>query len=187
MATRYGIVSKRISSEDVYSADVANMTITSQGNDQRGGYYITAYINEDAPGCGNPKFPIMTIKIKNQALLGWKRVVFKTYGTFKSSCWYLNEATYANNIQTFSTAAGDKIFKSENCFELPQFTTQTAVCDNNTTNAFHTTYASGTYRIWYQSRRRNSLTVEAGPSIELGCNLVGSTNIITMSDIYVMI
>jgi len=185
MSIQYGLGRKRITQADIYGTVINNMTITDEGQDSRGGYYITAYVNSNAPGCGNPLAPDITVNVKNDALVGWKKITFKTRGTFVASCWYLNESYTANNLITYSTAAGDKIFKSTNCFELSQFTVQTTACDNATTNAFHSSYAVGSYREWYQTRRRNSLTTVAGPSIGLSCNSVGTGATVTISDIYV--
>jgi hypothetical protein len=185
MATRYGLTSKRISSVDIYNATATSMTITSQGNDSKDGYYITAYINGDAQGCAGTT-PAISILIKNETLPGWKKISFKTYGTFKSSCWHLNEGSYANNLVSFNIGAGDYFFKCTNCFELPQFTNQSTICDNEPTNAFHSSYAVGEYREWYQRRRRNVLTDVAGPGIYLGCiAYTGISAVISISDIYV--
>lgn len=185
MSIRYGCGNKTIGLDDVYSTVLNNMTMTDEGQDYRGGYYVTAYVNSNAPGCGNPFAPDITVNVRNDALRGWKKITFKTRGTFVSSCWYLNESYTANNLLTYSSAAGDRIFKSVNCFELPQFTAQTTACDNASTNAFHSSYAIGSYREWYQTRRRNSLTTMAGPSIGLSCNSVGTGATITISDIHV--
>ncbi len=187
MPISYGTTSKRISAGEVHSIVTSNMTILAEGEDSLGGYYLSAYINSNAPGCGSPNFPVMSVNIKNEALLGWKKVTFKTYGTFITSCWSLNENAYSNNISSYSAVAGDRIFKSKNCFELPQFAVKTTACDNESDNAFHSYNVVGTYREWYQTRRRDSLTAIAGPSIELGCNSVGESFIITFSDIYVCI
>jgi hypothetical protein len=184
MSIRYGLNSKRVSSSDIYHLSASNMTITSTGNDARGSFYVTAYVNADAPGCGNPNQPSIWVLIKNEALLGWTRMTHRTYATFKSSCWYLNESTVTNNIQSFSTSSGDRLFRATNCFELPQFKHQTFACDNETTNAFHSTYAIGDFREWYQTRRRNSMTAMAGPGFNLSCNTVGSGSMISISDIF---
>lgn len=186
MSIQYGLGRKRIGLEDIYSTSLTGIVMTDEGNDSSGGYYVSGYIGLNTYGCGvSPEEPIMIVNIKNDALVGWKKITFKTKGTFTSACWWLNESTYANNLLTYSAAAGDKIFKSVNCFELPQFTVQTSACDNASTNAFHGTYAVGSYREWYQTRRRNSLTTIAGPSVWLSCNAVGTGATITISDIYV--
>lgn len=187
MATRYGRSSKRISAADISSVTLNNMTLVSSGDDVRGGYFYSAYVNSDAPGCGNPKEPSILINIKNSALNNWRVISFKTYGTFTASCWSLNVSSWANNILAMDTAAGDGFFRSTNCFELSQFTKQTSACDNASTNAFHVNYVVGAFREFYQTRRRNSLTTEAGPAMQLSCNSVGSSSIITISDIFVML
>lgn len=187
MAIQYGIARKRVGLADIHSTILSNMTMTDEGEDPNGGYYVTGYVNSNAPGCGNPIEPSIAVNVKNEALVGWREITFKSRGTFTAACWYLNESSYVNNIHTFNTALGDSIFKSLNCFELPQFAVQTSACDNSTTNAFHPTYLVGSFREWYQTRRRNSLTALAGPSIGLSCNSVGTGATITISDIYVFL
>ena len=161
------------------------MTLVSSGSDARGAYYASAYVNSDAPGCGNPKEPIMTVSINDAILPGWKYVTFKSYGTFLASCWWLNESSAANNIASYSAASGDRIFRSTNCFELSQFAVKTFACDNNSDNAFHSSFYVGTYREWYQMRRRSDLTQPAGPGVYLSCNSTGAGAVITLSDMYV--
>lgn len=188
MAIQYGLARKRVGLADIHSTVLSNMTMTDEGQDINGGYYVTGYVNSNAPGCGNPIEPSIAVNVKNEALPGWKKITFKSRGTFTAACWWLNEAApYANNISTFSTAAGDSIFKSLNCFELPQFTVKTFACDNDSTNAFHPSFLVGSFREWYQTRRRNVLTTLAGPSIGLSCNSVGTGATITISDIYIFL
>jgi len=187
MATSYGTTSRRVSSGDIHSIVADNMTITSEGEDSFGGYYLTAYINSNAPGCGNPLLPTLTVSVKNDILQGWNKITFKSYGTFTTACWNLNDGANINNLQSYSTAAGDRIFKAKNCFELPQFAVKTSACDNNSDNAFHPSFAVSNFREWFQTRRRNSLTSPAGPSITLSCNSVGTGSVIIISDIHVFI
>lgn len=185
MAISYGRMSKRIGASDIDSVIVTHMTILEEGEDNTGGYYLTVYPNAYAGGCSVAPDPYVYVNIKNWALHNWRRLSFKTYGTFVASCWDLNESVYNNNILTYSTGSGDRIFKSVNCFELPQFNVQTAACDNASTNAFHTTYKVGSYREWYQTRRRNSLTTVAGPAVHLSCNSTNTGSLIRFSDIFV--
>jgi hypothetical protein len=168
MATKYGKTSRRITPSDISSVTVNNMTLISSGSDARGGYFYSGYVNTGAGGCGAGVEPSIFINIKNTALNNWRVITFKTFGTFTASCWSLN-------------------VRSTNCFELSQFTKQTSACDNEPTNAFHSSFYVGTFREFYQTRRRNSLSTEAGPAMQLSCNSTGASSIITISDIYVML
>ena len=181
MATFYGPISKRVTSNDIASVTLTNMTLITSGSDASGGFYCSAYVNDDSPGCGNPKYPIFLISVLDSLYTGWTKISFKSYGTFKCSCYSLNEDLFvaANNISTYNESLGDEFFKCENCFELPQFTTVTVRCDNESTNAFHSAYAVGSYRIWYQTRR-NSLLSPAGPGIGFSCNDTGTAHIMTI-------
>lgn len=178
-------MSKRVGLADIDSIIATNMTILQEGEDATGGYYISTYVNTNAGGCGIQVDPILYVNVKNSALHRWRKISFKTYGTFVASCWDLNESAYTNNLLSYSTASGDRIFKAVNCFELPQFAVKTSACDNNSDNAFHNSFDVGTYREWYQTRRRNSLTTVAGPAIHLSCNSTGTGSIVTFSDIFV--
>jgi hypothetical protein len=184
MSVFYGKNVRRVPPNNV-TLTLNNMTLVSSGSDARGAYYVSAYVNSDSPGCGNPKEPSILVTIDDAILPGWKYVTFKSYGTFVASCWNLNESSWLNNLSSYSVAAGDKIFRSTNCFELSQFTVKTSACDNDPTNAFHSSFYVGTYREWYQMRRRNNLAQSAGPAIQLSCNSVGATSVITISDMYV--
>lgn len=185
MATEYGRCSKRVSPADIESVTLTNMTLVSSGSDSNGGFTVTAYVNSDSPGCGNPLFPVIYVNVKSSALANWSRMTFKSYGTFVASCWQLNDGGFPNNMLGYSSAAGDSFFRCINSFNLPQFTLQTAACDNDPTNVFHSSYAVGSYRVWYQTRRRNNLSLSAGPCIYLSCNSVGSTSQITISDMFI--
>lgn len=187
MATKYGKTSRRITPSDISSVTVNNMTLISSGSDARGGYFYSGYVNTGAGGCGSGVEPSILINIKNTALDNWRVITFKTFGTFTASCWSLNVSSWANNLLAMDTSLGDGFSRSTNCFELSQFTKQTSACDNEPTNAFHSSFYVGTFREFYQTRRRNSLSTEAGPAMQLSCNSTGASSIITISDIYVML
>jgi hypothetical protein len=189
MATRYGLNSKRVSTFDINSTTLTNMTMITEGNDTVGGYYISAYVNANAGGCGTQIDPCLAITIKNEAMVGWKRISYKTYTTATAACWSMASNIYgaSTNLQSFSTGSGDYFFKSINCFELSQYAKKDFACDNNSDNFMHPAYLTGTFREWHQVRRRNSLTTVAGPSFGMSCNSVGSTAIVTISDIYIYI
>lgn len=178
MATDYGRKARRVLASDINAITLTNSSIISQG-DVNGGAEIKIQHAGDA--CITPS--AFYIELKD--MIAWTNITCEFYLTNKASCWAFNVAGYGavtGNLLTYNSSL-DKISKSVNCFELPQFTTQITVCDNATTNMYHVSYAVGAYRSFFISRRRNVGTGLAGISHGLSC--ISVNGISTVRNIFV--
>lgn len=162
-----------------------NCTITSQGNDNSGGYAISYYFNNS--GCGGAESGLY-FTIKNT--IPWSRIFCKFTNNGTASCWVFNQNGFGGvspNLASYNTSLGDIIFRwdATNSFQNTSFAVQCSACDNNTDNFMHGTYATGDPKTFYMFMRRNNSS-PAGVGHGRSCNSVGAGQNTTISEIYIL-
>lgn len=171
MAINYGRNYRKITLSDISSISIVNSTNTSAIDDENGA--VLQFSHSSSVGCGSSGF---TILLKDTT--PWTRITYKIYLTGTTSCWAFSQGTsYVPadaNILVWDSSQ-DRVFFSKNCWELPQYTLKMSACDNNSDNFFHGSYATGTYREFYTTRRRNSTASLAGLSCGRACMGDGTT------------
>jgi hypothetical protein len=176
---------KRVSSDMIDTVYNQNCTITSQGNDDTGGYSISYYFL--LGGCGGTESGLY-FTIKNT--IPWSRILCKFTNNGTASCWTFNQNGYggiAPNLASYNTALGDIIFTVDatNSFNNPSFTVQPGACDNASTNFMSGGYQTGDPKTFYMFMRRNNSNA-AGVGHGRSCNGTGSEQNCTISEIYIL-
>lgn len=160
----YGLKATRISSYDISSITIGNCSIASQG-DTNNGYQIQ--FTNAGSGCTLN----VTFYIELKDNVSWSNISCEFYLVGTASCWAFNQASngaVTGNLVSYNSSI-DTITAAKNCFELPQFNKQMVVCDNASTNMFHSSFAVGAYRSFRINRRRSSLVLPAGISHSRNC------------------
>jgi hypothetical protein len=169
MATLYGAASRRITLTDINFVTMQATTIITSGIDTSGGYYITFQV--DGVGCvPSPNNPYVVIELKDNP--PWTMITYEMYFTTTSSCWNFNSGgTNGTGGLLAYDPLIDRVFNCVNSFELPQYTKQMSVCDNAATNFLHYTHATGTFRSFFVTRRRDTSSYSPVQIMcELACN-----------------
>lgn len=175
---------KRITSDMVDTVYNQNCTITSQGNDNTGGYSISYYFN--LGGCGGTESGLY-FTIKNT--IPWSRILCKFTNNGYAACWTFNQNGYGGispNLASYNTSLGDIIYTADaiNSFQSPSITVQPNACDNETTN-FMGAGGQGDPKTFYMFMRRNSSSI-AGVGHGRSCNGTGGGQNCTISEIYII-
>lgn len=180
MGIAYGTNSLRIKSAHINQVVNTNGTIVSQGDNQ--GFEFQWYPNN--AGCGAT--PNSTFYIELLDPIPWTNITYELYTTGIASCWNFNSGGSLGNgnLVAFNSSV-DRVTRSVNSFNLPQYTIQMNACDNASTNFMHSSYKTGTYRSFFVSRRRSSLSSLAQINLSLSCNSTGSGSIYIIRNIFV--
>lgn len=185
MSVKYGTKSVRLTSADINQVVQANCTVLDSGNDPSdGSYYLKMQPNNG--GCGATPNSKFYIELKDN--IPWTKISYEVYIVGAASCWNFNQGgSYGlGNFLSFDTASGDRVFYSQNSFELPQFTTKMSACDNLSTNFYHGNFQVGPFRSFFVTRRRDTSNSNlANINIEISCNGAGSPNYILVRNIFV--
>ncbi len=181
MAINYGIRARRITASDIDLVTNTNGTIVSQGN-VNSGFEFQWYPNNG--GCGATPNSSFSIRLLDP--IPWTRITYELYTTGTSSCWNFNSGGNLGNgnLLAFSSSI-DRVFYSENSFNLSQYTVQMQACDNATTNFMHVSYSTGTFRKFFVNRRRDSSLSLASIDLELSCNSTGIGSLFILRNIFV--
>jgi hypothetical protein len=177
MATHYGRKARRVLASDINAITLVNSSILLQ-SDINGGAEI------QIQHAGNACITTSSFYIELKDTIAWTNITCEFNLTSKASCWGFNTASYSSigNLLAFNPVI-DTISRSVNCFELPQFSKVMTACDNATGNMYHNSFAVGTYRSFFVSRRRNVGVGLAGISHGLSC--IGVNGITTVRNIYI--
>lgn len=180
MAIFYGRKSTKITNSLVDSVVTTGSPTVITNGDVNGFYEYKATIN--TTGCGNPD---TTIFIKLKDTIPWTAMTcyFEMDGV--ASCWTFNQS--GGNMQNYSESAGDRIFNDVNAFSSnANFVKQLTACDNEPTNFFHGSYATGgsnsVKSFWLTSRRIQNGSL-SGPYHYRSCN--DSGRYIYIKDIFI--
>lgn len=170
MSTYYGRNYKNITLFDISSVSLLNCTNTNLSDIETGAVLTFSH---PAIGCSSSGF---TILLKD--IIPWTRITYKIYLTGTTSCWAFSEGTsyvpVNANIVSWNSSQ-DRVFFPINCWELPQYTLKMSACDNNSDNFFHGSFATGSFREFYTTRRRDSMSSLAGLSCGRACLVAGTT------------
>jgi len=177
MGISYGTNPRKILTADIDSTSLLNCTNTASIDDVNGA--VISFSHPDI-GCTSSGF---TMLLKD--VVPWTYITFKIYVTGIASCWSFSEGTNyvpsAPNIINWNSSI-DRVFFSQNCWELPQYALKMTTCDNSSDNFFHDTYHTGTFKSFFTTRRRSSSASLAGLSHGRACIGAGTT---VVSDIRV--
>ena len=188
MATQYSRNSRRVYSNDIESVTSTGITVIQNGDLGALGTYVLSCQHDNA-GCAGPESSITLSVNSIVGDLQWTYITFKLTLTGSASCWSFCKSGYggtsANNITSWNSSI-DRVFKCQNSFENPAYTLKMNACDNAADNFFHGSNDTGTKIIW-MTRRRNDLSLPAGPSAGRSCNSTGAGSVTTISDIFVLI
>lgn len=186
MSAVYGRPANRISLYHVSQVVVTGGTLLASG-DSEGGFYVS--FQHDQAGCGGPESGVF-IELKD--FIPWTNISMEFYLTGTAACWDFNNGTRATNIGNSGTgnllsfdSFLDRVHKSVNCFELPQFALKMSACDNNSDNFFNSGYHVGAFKSFRINRRRNVNGNLAGPMHARSCNTTGSGSVTIIRNIYV--
>jgi hypothetical protein len=177
---------RRVTNDMIDSVNNYNCTITSQGNDSTGGFFISYYFNN--AGCGGPDSGLYCL-IKSQYT--WSRILCKFENGGTASCWGFNLDTHGNvspNLLSYNTSQGDIIFRWDaiNSFQNTSFAVQTNACDNDPSNFMHNSYSTGDPKTFYMFMRRNLNGNKSGFGHGRSCSGTGPVNYTTISEIYIL-
>jgi hypothetical protein len=170
MAINYGRNARKITLSDINSITLLNCTNTALSENSAGAVITFSHPNI---GCTTSGFTVLLNDI-----ISWSTITFKVYVTGVASCWAFCQGTnYVPtdaNIINWSTGT-DRVFFSQNCWELPQYALKMSACDNASDNFFHGTYHTGTFKSFFTTRRRSSMGSLAGLSHGRACIGEGTT------------
>lgn len=186
MAVNYGQAARRVTSSEVYQVVTTGGTVLSTGDDNDG-FFVS--FQHDQAGCGAAESGVF-VEIKD--FITWTYVSMEFYLTGTAACWSFNNGDRATGIGNSGTgnllsfnSTLDRVHKSVNCFELPQFTLQMSACDNNSNNFFNNAYHVGSFKTFRINRRRNVNGNRAGPMHGRSCNTTGSGSVTLIRNIWV--
>ena len=184
MGVKYGTKAVRVKSSDINLVVNTNGTILSQGDDSSGGYSISFQFNN--AGCGwDPLASAMQVQLKDN--VPWTKVSYEVFNAGDAACWNFNSGgTYGlGNLINFDSSL-DRLFFSNNSFELSKYTKIMQACDNATTNFFHPAFKTGTTNSFFVTRRRNtSVSSLVNLIFERQCNSFGTGSYVTLRNIFV--
>jgi hypothetical protein len=153
-----------------------NLITTTVNGDVGGAYQFRGII--DSPGCGQPPSSV-SIRIKDT--IPWTKMTcyFEMDGT--ASCWDFNQSN--GNMQTYNESLGDRIFRDTNAFSSnSNFVKKLFACDNENTNFFHNSFATGganSIKSFWVTTRRTINGNLSGPYHYRSCNTTGRYILIT--------
>lgn len=183
MATYYGRRSFLIKSAHINQVVNVNGTIVSQGDTaENGGFEFRWYPLNG--GCGSTANSKFYIELRDP--FAWTNIAYEYYTTGTSSCWNFNQGgSYGlGNFLSFDSTI-DRLSNSINSFELSKYDKKMSACDNLSTNFYHPSFVTGTFRRFFVSRRRNSAASLCNINVELSCNNTGTAHTIFIRNIYV--
>lgn len=185
MAIYKNSYSLKVTPDMINNVFYTGSTITAQGADSTGGYYIT--YQHDVGGCGTLPESNLFVEIKD--VIPWTKMTCEFYCTGTSACWDFNNGTtqrpptipiFGNMMQFDATQ--DKVFNCVNSFENPAYTLRMSACDNDATNFMR----FNSFRSFYSTRRRNLNGQLAGPQHGRSCNTTGAGATTTIRNIYII-
>ncbi len=175
MAVHYNQKATLVTNSMIDSVTTAGITTIVNG-DFNGAYQFKGTIN--LSGCGSPDSSV-SIRIKDT--IPWTKMTcyFEMDGV--ASCWSFNES--GGNMQTYSEASGDRIFRDTNAFSSnANFQRKLNACDNDNTNFFHSSFATGgtnSIKSFWVTTRRTINGSLSGPYHHRSCNDTGKYILIT--------
>lgn len=189
MAIHYNQLAKKVTSADIQSITLYNVTMT-KNTDENGGFVFEGF--HTTGGCGTAQDSGVLILLKDN--IQWSKICFKWEGVGSASCWsFMNSSsnfgtgtgTATGNMLSYSEILGDRLHDNFLTWEVPAYQThnRTYACNNDANNFFR--FSTSQIRRFRMTRRRNVGAGLAGIHHGRSCNSVGSSAITRISDIFI--
>jgi hypothetical protein len=194
MSVNYNPRARLVTSADISSLTLLNMTTVFNG-DSDNGYVYEGYHNTG--GCGTAPESGVLILLKDT--IPWTRISFQWEGTGQAACWsFVNPSTAygaatgtpSGNLLGYDAAQGDKLYDGYLTFTGPGMVggfsaLKFNACDNATDNFMR--FNTETFRRFRMSRRRNVGTGLAGIHHGRSCSSIGTGSVTRISNIFIWI
>ena len=190
MAIQYNQLAHRVTSADVQSITLFNVTMT-KSTDENGSFIFEGY--HTTGGCGSAQDSGVLILLKDN--IPWTKMCFKWEGAGNGACWsFMNASsnfgaatgTPTGNMLDYNESLGDRLHDNFLSWEVPVYQThnRTTACNNNADNFFR--FNANEFKKFRMTRRRNIGVGLAGIHHGRSCNSFGVGSVTRISEIFLL-